>query len=73
MYDLKDNSQFSLKIYNILGQEVRTFVKGSQNAGRYEIVWDGKNNFGKQVSSGIYIYRIQAGDFVQSRKMMFLK
>ncbi len=72
-YDLKENAKVTLKIYNSLGQEVRTLVNATQNAGTYSLNWDGKNNAGVQVSSGVYIYRIQAGNFVKSHKMMLLK
>ncbi|KAA3598106.1 MAG: T9SS C-terminal target domain-containing protein [Calditrichaeota bacterium] len=72
-YDLPINSKVILKIYNLIGQEVRALVEKNVNAGFHLVNWDGKNDFGKQVSSGIYIYKIQAGDFVQSKKMVFLK
>ena len=79
-YDLKENGKVSLKIYNMLGQEVRTLVNKRQLAGQRSITWDGRNNSGQTVSSGIYIYRIwvstsskEAGDFIKSRKMVLLK
>jgi len=76
-YALKEDTRVSLKIYNLLGQEVRTLVKASQPAAYYAVVWDGKNNWGQPVSSGIYIYRVIAGPpasgFVKSRKMLLLK
>jgi hypothetical protein len=72
-YQLTKSSQVRLTIYNQLGQEVATLVNELQNAGVKSVVWNGKNSFGKQVSSGVYYFRIVAGDFVQSRKMMLLK
>lgn len=72
-YDLRENAKVTLKIYNSLGQEVRTLVNARQNAGQYTIQWDGKNNAGSAVSSGVYIYRIKAGDFIKSKKMLLLK
>jgi hypothetical protein len=72
-YDLKQTGDVSLKIYNILGQEVRTLVNTRQEAGYKSVVWDGLNNYGARVASGVYIYRIQAGEFVQSRKMILMK
>lgn len=72
-YNLKADSRVVLNVYNVLGQEVRSLVNARQTAGKKEIVWDGRNNIGQAVSSGVYIYRIEAGNFVQSRKMMFLK
>lgn len=72
-YDLKESVNVQLMVYNILGQQVRTLVNGAQTAGRQSINWDGRDDLGRQVSSGIYIYRLLAGDFVQSRKMMLMK
>jgi len=62
-----------LKIYNTSGQEVRTLVNTRQPAGVNTVVWDGRDQFGKEVSSGIYIYRLQAGESVQSRKLSFVR
>jgi len=62
-----------MKIYDILGREVATLVKGAYKPGSYTIEWNGRNNYGVQVASGMYIYRITAGKFVQTKKMMMLK
>ncbi len=72
-YDLKEPGKVTLKIYNILGQEVRTLVNKNEAAGFKSAVWDSKDNAGRMVSSGLYIYRIETGKFVKSRKMMLLK
>ncbi len=72
-YDLKESGKVSLRIYNTLGQEVRTLVNRYETAGYKSIPWDGKDNAGRMVSSGLYIYRIETGSFVKSRKMMLLK
>jgi hypothetical protein len=58
----------SLKVYNILGQEVKTLVDGMQPAGSYTYRFDGAN-----LSTGVYFYRLQAGSFIQVRKMLLLK
>jgi len=63
----------TLVIYNILGQKVRTLVDKVQKPGRYEVVWDGKDRSGVSVSSGIYFYKLKAGDFEQVKKLVFLK
>jgi hypothetical protein len=63
----------SLKVYNLRGQLVRTLVDEVQEAGGYNVFWDGRNDTGRQVASGIYMYRMQAGEFVQTRKMVLLK
>ena len=63
----------TLKIYNVLGQLVRTLVDKQQEAGTYEVIWNGKDENANEVSSGIYFYRLKAGDFVEARKMLLLK
>ena len=64
----------TLQIYNVLGQVVRTLVASeAQNAGRYQIRWSGMDDRGVSVSSGIYFYRISAGEFQNVRKLMLLK
>jgi photosystem II stability/assembly factor-like uncharacterized protein len=72
-YNLPGSGQVHLKIYNVMGQEVRTLVNESQIAGNYTAVWDGRDNHGNMVSSGVYIYRLSAGNDVQSRKMTLLR
>ncbi len=72
-YNLPKKSKVILRIYNLLGQEVRTLVNKIQTPGLKSIVWDGKNNFRQRVSSGIYIYRLQAGNEIQNMKMLLLK
>lgn len=62
-----------LSIYNDLGQEVRTLVNENQGPGNYNVAWDGQDNNGEPVSSGIYIYQLQAGNASDSRKMMLVK
>lgn len=72
-YQLAVSREVTLKVYNLLGQEVRTLFKGTQQAGPQHILWDGNDHAGRPVSSGVYIYRIQAGDFSQSRKMILMR
>ena len=72
-YALKENADVVLKIYNILGQEVRTLVNAKQTPGFKTVVWDGRDNNGLPVASGVYIYRIQANDFVRNMKMVLMK
>ena len=63
----------TLKIYNILGQEVRTLVDEPENAGYYTIGWDGKNGSGIPVPSGVYFYQLTSGNFSQTKKMLLMK
>lgn len=72
-YSLLKPSQVELKIYNALGQLVKTLADGYQTTGEYSAVWDGKDGDGNLLSSGIYFYRIQMGEFSAVRKMAYLK
>jgi hypothetical protein len=63
----------TLKVYDMIGQEVATLFSGNAERGTYTLVWNGKDNSGNFVSSGSYIYRMTSGDFTQSKKMLFLK
>jgi len=72
-YDLPKSSAVRLEIYNITGQKARTLVSGQLAAGRQSAEWDGRDASGRRVSSGIYLYRLTAGEFVQTRKMLLLK
>jgi subtilase family protein/flagellar hook capping protein FlgD/HYDIN/CFA65/VesB family protein/BACON domain-containing protein len=72
-YDLKAKTDVKLTIYNVLGQKVRTLVQTNQAAGFKNVVWNGLNEIGEQVATGVYIYRIEADGFVKSRKMVFMK
>jgi hypothetical protein len=65
---LADDGFVKLAVYNMLGEEVATIVNGTQKAGRYEVVFDAS-----QMSSGVYVYRIETGNFVSSKKLMLLK
>jgi len=72
-YALPVPSRVELKIFNILGQAVRTLVDEEKGAGYYQVVWDGTDEVGRSVSSGIYLYQIKAGDFVETKKMQLIK
>jgi M6 family metalloprotease-like protein len=66
-------SHLTLKIYNILGQKVRTLVDEPISAGNYEVIWDGRDQNGKEVSSGIYFYQLKAKEYSETKKMILLK
>ena len=63
----------SLKIYNILGQLVRTLVNDEKLPGNYQVAWDGKDQRGNLVSSGIYFYQLRAGDYQETKKMSLVR
>jgi hypothetical protein len=72
-YEIMKAGDVTLKIYNILGREVRSLVNNLQKPGNYKITWDGKNNQGKGVTSGIYFYQLKAGDYKETRKLVLIK
>jgi hypothetical protein len=72
-YSLPSAMDVRLDIYDLLGQEVCTLVNGQRHAGRNQVRWDGKNESGQKVVSGIYIYRLVAGRFAESRKLLLLR
>lgn len=72
-YALKKDVNVLINIYNVLGQKIKTLVDEYQNAGYKSIIWDGTNDNGKAVSSGIYFYKIIAGDFIDKKKMAIIK
>jgi len=70
---LAKTGQTTLIVYNSLGQQVRKLVNGVQAAGQYTSVWDGRDNAGNEVSSGVYILRMQSGQFAKSQRMTLLR
>ena len=72
-YNLPRRADVTIEIFNLLGQRVRTLVNESQPPGSHTVEWDGRDTAGKTASSGVYLYRLTAGDFMQSRKMILLK
>jgi len=72
-YALPSAGQVTIKVYNSLGQEVRTLVDAFQEAGYKSVVWDGKNHTGSPVASGTYVYRVTSGSSVKTEKMVLTK
>jgi hypothetical protein len=72
-YYLPISSHVALKVFDLLGREVKVLVNGNQTTGLKDIHWDGTNQSNQKVVSGIYIYRLVAGGFVQNRKMILLR
>jgi hypothetical protein len=74
VFDLPKQSPVRLEVYNVIGVLIRTMLRGEVvGAGRHQIVWDGRDDRGRIVPSGVYIYRISAGDFSASLRMTLLK
>lgn len=72
-FSLKNSGQTELTIYNALGQKIRSLVNRYLVAGSYSIHWDGKDDQGQQVASGIYIYRLRQGDMMLQKKMVLVR
>ena len=72
-YGLDAQTHVKLSIYNTLGQEVVTLVDEVQNVGFQTVSWNGTDNLGQKVSAGVYVYRLEAGNNVQIKKMTFTK
>ncbi len=72
-YELPQESQVSLKVYNVLGQLVRILVDGYQESGYHTLRWDGNDEGGNIVSNGVYIYRFKAGNYIKTGKMLLMK
>ena len=72
-YQLPEKAKVRLNIYNLLGQKVRTLVDAELDAGFKSIYWDGRDDSGRLVSAGVYIYELVAGSFVATRKMVMMK
>lgn len=72
-YSVPSRSLVVVEVFDILGRKVKTLVNGTKPAGHHEVVWTGVNSAGETVASAVYLYRIKAGSFVESRKMLLLK
>ncbi len=72
-YDLKEATNVSIEVYDVLGRKVGTLVNKKQSAGSYEVTLNKGSGIGAELSSGVYVYRIQAGDFTASEKMTVVK
>jgi hypothetical protein len=72
-YQIPKASHVKITIYDLLGRQIRTLIDAMQETGAYNVFWDGQSDRGDEVESGIYFYRMEAGDFVATRKMSLLR
>jgi len=72
-YGVPEKAAGRITIYNILGQRVKTFELGEMAPGRYRIQWDGRNNYGTNIASGVYIYRFETKNYMSAKKLLLLK
>ena len=73
LYNLSSDELISFEIFNLNGKKVRTLVNEYQNSGPKKVIWNGDNNHGQQVPSGLYLYSIIVGDVKQTKKMLLVK
>ncbi|MFC1526215.1 T9SS type A sorting domain-containing protein [Candidatus Latescibacterota bacterium] len=71
--DLPEPEVVRLMLYNVAGQRVSTLIQGSREAGRYTVRWDARDDDGRELASGVYLYRLVAGNQVQTRKLLLLR
>jgi hypothetical protein len=72
-YSLPEASHVTIQVYDVSGRLVQTLVDAQKDAGRYDVKWNGQNNAGSMVASGLYLYRIEASSFTQVKTMMLVK
>jgi hypothetical protein len=72
-YALTEEAHVMVEVFNVLGQRIRLLVNETQPAQDHEVVWDGTDDGGQRVSSGLYFYRVTAGNFMDKKKMLLLK
>ena len=72
-YELPEEAMVNVTIYDMLGRQVKTLINKTQDAGYKSVIWDATNDYGKPVSAGIYLYQIQAGEYIRTKKMVLLK
>jgi hypothetical protein len=72
-FDIPQESHVRMDVYNVLGQRVRTLMNGTMQPGFHAVSWDGTNDMGKPLASGMYIYRIQSSKFTSVKKLVLMK
>ena len=72
-YHLPVHSQVHLSVFDALGREIQCIISGEESAGIHTVLWNGTDKWGKRVSSGLYIYRLQAGERIYYKKMLFIQ
>ena len=72
-YNLPLRSKVNISIYNVLGQEIKILVNGVKEYGYHTITWNGKDNLGREMASGVYFARITSQSFIKTREMLLVK
>ena len=72
-FTLPTDTEVDLAVYNMAGQKVATLIEGMRQAGIYSVGWDGRDDGGVGLASGLYLYKLQAGAWLETRKMLLLR
>jgi hypothetical protein len=72
-YDLPVNGFVNIMVYDMLGRKVKTLINQTQDTGYRSVIWNATNDYGRPVSAGIYLYQIQVGKYISTKKMVLLK
>ena len=72
-YTVAEASPVEITVFNVGGERVTTLVNATKSAGRYNVSWNGRDESGREVSSGVYFYRLSIGDYKSTKKMLMLK
>jgi hypothetical protein len=72
-FGLPRSGQVNIEVYNIAGQRVKTLVNGNMNAGYHRVSWNGRNSAGQKVANGVYMYRMNSGDYTATKKLLIVK
>jgi len=72
-YQIATQTKVSISIYDITGRIINTVVNDNKSPGKYSVIWNGRNTYGKPLASGIYFYQIETDSFIKTRKMLLVK
>lgn len=72
-YEIPQPAQVRLAIYNLLGDKIRTLVEAKESVGVKQVTWDGRDEYGRRVSTGVYVYRLEAGDINITKRLLLMK
>jgi hypothetical protein len=72
-FELPENGEVELAVYNLAGQRVAALIQGQREAGSYTLRWDGRDERGRELASGVYLYRLWTGENVETRKLLLLR
>ena len=72
-FNLATESHASLVIFDVAGRQITSLVNGVKSAGKHSVVWDGRNEFGQQAAAGVYFFRLEAGSFSETKRMVLVK